>query len=202
MPRTTYQRRSSTPRPVAEYDQQDLADQGIDPSVPGVQYDQNEFIIPVAGEDGGSMPMAFRCQPIYDRQITEMIAAKKFPYLSKGDVLRHALHRHLDYLHKLEPTLGTYIPMIEAINTSVRAQQDMIAFNNTLEAVANTVNSLIAIGMEQKAREIVASTWHQVQRFRDEAWREKFLSLIRAKFANMIPDGSGISLLGLASDGQ
>jgi len=54
----------------------------------------------VGGSDakGHNVRMFFRTQPGHGHQCDSIIQSKIFPYRRKGDLLRHALHRHLQWL--------------------------------------------------------------------------------------------------------
>jgi hypothetical protein len=162
---------------------------------PVANFDPREFIIPPTGINGEAMPCSFRFQSGYDRQISILLASKKFPYITKGDFLRHAVHRHLEYLRRLDPTVEITLPSLDVVNEVINHQQEMIKYLNTIDAFCDTVEKLIALGRDESAREMVAKVWYSINQITDEHWKKCFSDKITAKYAYLIPSGDGISLL-------
>lgn len=158
-------------------------------------YNEDDFHVPIsAGTDDLSVTQSFRCTSKTDRQIEIILSAKKFPYITKGDLLRHALHRHLDYLTRLQPSMPSIMPAIEAIREITRQEADMAKFGGTLDEIQGTINRLLGHGRIDQARALVNQIYYKAKKIADENWRDHYLTTIYKDYGFLLL-GDNVKLL-------
>lgn len=162
-------------------------------------YNPSDFFVPVSdGSDNLSVNEGFRTTSQSDRQMEIILASKKFPYyVTKGDLLRHALHRHLVYLNKLVPGVAPGIPAIEAIRETQRHQHDMAKYEDQFKAIENTIGLLFSKGQQgvEAARRMVTKIYDDAGRIDDEYWRGYYLETLKKKYGYLLVT-EGVSILG------
>ena len=161
---------------------------------PSDTFDPKEFIVPAANDSGSSMPVSFRYPPEYDRIIAKVLSSRRFPYVTRGDVFRHAIDRHLKYLLWISKDLPISMSHIDTMNESIKTQEDMLKYSRTIEGLHDTVNQLLGLGRQESAKELIASVWNQISLITDRHWKAYFEAKIRERYASLIPSGDGISL--------
>ena len=103
------------------------------------QMDSMQFRIPASDTKGHTNRMYFRCQPGHSHQVSVMLDSKKFPYRTKGDLLRHALVRHLDWLGTQAPVpsiMAEVDTILEIMRDEQFAQEFAIVFDKMGQRIA------------------------------------------------------------------
>lgn len=187
----------------SEYIPQDntFADDGSPLPPIDMTYNSKEFFNPASGGGGGgdteslSSSQSFRCTPLADRQLEIFLNSKRFPYyVTKGDMLRHALHRHLIFLSRLAPELPSMLPAIESIKETQRHQYDMAVFEDQFAAIEKTIGMLASRGQWDQARQMVTKIYQDAKRIEDEHWRDYYTTQLEKKHQHLIIT-EGTSLL-------
>lgn len=75
-------------------------------------YSEPEWFTPGANEKGQSTRMSHRVAPEMERAVEVLVASGRFPYKTTGDLIRHAIYRHLFFLHRLEPDADRHILVV------------------------------------------------------------------------------------------
>ena len=75
-------------------------------------YSEPEWFTPGANEKGQSTRMSHRVPPEMERAAEVLVASGRFPYKTTGDLIRHAIYRHLFFLHRLEPDADRHILVV------------------------------------------------------------------------------------------
>ena len=112
------------------------------------KYDVTEFIIPVSDSKGHSTPIALRCQ-------SRFIRARKYPYKTPSDILRHALYRHIHWLHEQEPECASTLVYLDAAVEIGRRQQMHLEFTKTIEYLKSTIDQLEKADMKGEAKKMI-----------------------------------------------
>ena len=85
---------------------------------------EKDFLVPASDVRGHSARLQFRVHPGHAQQIDSVVAAKHFPYRSRGDLYRHALTRHLKWLEAIGADgIPSVIQHVEVIMEIVRAEE-------------------------------------------------------------------------------
>lgn len=86
------------------------------------QEDEAEWYIPGHNEKGQSTRVTVRIAPEMERAMDIDVQSRKFPYKTQGDLIRHAIYRHLYRLHRAEPSLERH--MLAALEMMKTVLQD------------------------------------------------------------------------------
>ncbi len=155
----------------------------------GPKYTKEDFIIPVSDSKGHSSPLGLRCRSRYIRTMHEVLAAGVFPYKTVSDILRHAIHRHLEWLKEIEPDIPISMTYLDAAVDIARVQQMHLDFLNTIQSVSTTVNQLVEVGMEGEAKKMVRSLIDRMEADPlEDAWRKKFTKELKERFGHLLPE--------------
>ena len=151
------------------------------------------FVIPASDAQGHSTKVGFRCNHAYVRRIDIIISSKKFPYKTSSDLLRHALHLHLDYLSKLEPEIGVDMASIEVVNEIINAEQERIDFGKSFEKLSLTVQDLLSrgAGAQGEAKRLVLEVSAKVDSMGKGYWRDWYSQEIKNRFGYLLKGAKG-----------
>ncbi len=142
----------------------------IKPSDAKPYYDPKEFVVPAGDDKGHSTRMQFRCNPSYARRIDDVTSARRFPYKTCSDLLRHALHRHLEYLAELEPTIPLDMPRLELVNKIINERRAKMEFTTSLDGLSEAVNDYLKTGARKQAADLIREVLAEVERMVLDHW--------------------------------
>ncbi len=161
------------------------------PTNPVPQPNAAEFKVSASDAQGHGVPIQFRVPPGMDRQISEIISSKYFPYSTKGDLLRHALKSHLELLVSISP-VRSFVQQIDAINTIVTEDQYQSDFLKSIDKLATVVLDHQRAGREQQAISLIRRVKSQVETMPDDAvYRELYLKELEARWGALLRTSTG-----------
>lgn len=158
------------------------------------QVDPREFSVPASDNKGHSERMWLRIQSGHDRQMAAVLNSKFFPYRSKGDVVRHALHRHLLWLETLAP-VPSVSGQVDAILEIMREEEFHKDFQDIMSRLQEQVGYYLARGQVGRARSLVSRILDRVDRMPDSDWKDTYRKEILDQYSNLV-SGDSVSLFG------
>ena len=154
-------------------------------------YNAREFVIPASDGKGHSVKLTFRVIQAYLRRINVVISSKKFPYKTASDLLRHALHRHLDFLSQLEPEIPVDLASIEFVNEIINAERERIDFGKSFDQLSLTIQDLLARGARGEVKRLILKVSSQVERMEEGYWRDWYSQEIKNRFGHLLEEEKG-----------
>ena len=154
------------------------------------KYNPRDFIIPTSDSKGHSVPMGFRCMSGYMRDVDVIVSARKFPYRTASDLMRHALHNHLHMLTELEPKIPVRLSILDTAVELARTQQMLLKYQSTVREVANTIDQLTREGLPGEARKLVKDIMVSIEDDPvDDEWKRRLKKEIFDKYSYLFPSG-------------
>jgi hypothetical protein len=156
-------------------------------------YDPAQFIIPASDAKGHSEREWFRTQPGHDRQADIILRSKRFPFKTKGDLIRWCFVVGMERLLAMEDIDGHWLMQCAAMNEILRDEMYQQDFMATFEAMSRVVSKHQEMGATGEVRRLVSDMLNQVRKMPDGYWRDKFIKEIDDKFGHYL-DGKGVRL--------
>lgn len=145
-----------------------------------------------ADSKGVSYRLTFRVPPDLEKSIDSLIASNKFPFTTRGDVLRWVTHHGVKYLLNLEgiASVSKRVDILtNLLNEEAAHSEFMTIFNHLEESVAK----YLADQAHEQATRVVAMSKHQFEKMPDGHWRERYLTELQKRFGHLL-NKSGVSL--------
>lgn len=167
------------------------------------KYAPEDFIVPAQDTKGQSARLWARVQPDYDRQLDVIVGQRRFPFQTKGDVVRWALKEGLKRLAKMEP-VGMMVNQMDAVDELIRSARFRHEFVQRFNDLSATVQMCMADNELGEARRLIitirrklesAETGSQV----DEHWKKRYLKTLDEKFGHIIEGTKGAKLRGVTN---
>lgn len=159
-----------------------------------LDFDPNEFVVPASDSQGHSGRLTMRMAPGYLRELDLIMSARVFPYGSRGDIMRHALKRHLRFLRSMAP-FPSVQAQVFAIEEIVREEEFYQQFASIFDSLNSAVSRAISQGEAKRATSLVARVKSKINDMPEGPWRDKYQKELESRFGHII-SGQGISLLG------
>lgn len=144
--------------------------------------DPAEFRIPAQDDGGQSELVSFRCPPDWVEHLEKTLTSSQFPYRSRGDLVRHALARHIDWLNGLQQSASVPSRVV-LMQEILREEQDALDYCHIFSKLKEVVAGILAGpgGMEE-ARRLVRDIWKHIQKMTPGYWQTRYSQELQAKF--------------------
>lgn len=146
----------------------------------------SDYIRVAHDANGNSVRLQFRVMPSVEQQINTIVLSRQFPYRRNGDLMRDAVMRHLEFLHKkklIHPNNLKQIILVEEIIKEEEFQQEFTTVFMSLERVVNNYTSSQQVG---EARRVVAATKNRFEAMEDGAMKRRWLKALMDKFGHLL----------------
>lgn len=147
--------------------------------------DPVEFRIPASDTKGHSSRHWFRCIPTMARQVEQMIQARQFPYRTKGDLLRHALHRHMRWLASLEPVVSVS-QQVDAILELLRDEEMNNDFRVLFDRLGQRISQYVSEKSQGEAVRLVLTIRSHINEMPEGFWRERYTEHLKKNYGDLL----------------
>lgn len=154
----------------------------------GEDYNPRDFIVPAGDNKGHNIRLHVRCNPAYGRRIDVLVSSRKFPYKTSSDLIRDAIHRHLNFLIDLEPKIPVDMASLEMVNKIINAERESIEFGKSFEKLSGNVQELLGRGAKGEASRQVLEVSHLVDRMEPGYWRDWYRREIKNRFGYLLEE--------------
>ena len=157
-------------------------------NVPGIlpdTVDPVSFRVPATDGKGHAVRLFCRAQPGHANQVAIILQSRKFPYRTKGDIMRHALVRHLRWLETLEP-IRSVTAEVDAIMEIMKEEEFNHDFQVTFEKLQSVVANHISNNAQNEAIRLVLQVRLHLEAMPEGYWRTKYLTEIDQRYGHII----------------
>lgn len=164
----------------------------------------DEFRIPASDAQGHSSRVWTRIQPGHDRQLDVVANCGWFPYRTKGDVVRHAVKRHLDWLETLA-AIPSVMKQVDAILAIMREEEANEDFRLVFDSLGVRVAKFLTEGKIDRARSLVSQVASHIDDMPEGYWRDQYKEELKSRFGYMLKVDSQrppANLLELVTDSE
>lgn len=150
------------------------------------KYRPEDFIIPGQDSNGNSMRLYCRTVPLLARAVDKILGSKKFPFYTKGDIVRWCLHEGVKVLESLEPMNGSVLAQVDAMHAIIRDEMLNHGYSAIFEAMSSTIGMHIQAQELGEARRLVSMIKHKVESMDDGYWRKRYLGEMEKRFGYLL----------------
>lgn len=163
------------------------------------KYDPGDFIVAPSDTRGTSYRLTFRAAPDIARAIDQVIQSNRFPFTSRGDVLRFCTREGLRILETLEPVISVS-KRIDMLTMLLNEDKSHAEFSTVFDQLAEAVNRYLADQSPDQAIRIIALAKHQFDMMPEGHWRSKYLTELAKRFPDQALKSKGADLPGGTKD--
>lgn len=151
------------------------------------KYNPADFVIAAQDHQGHSERLWCRVQPMHDRQVDIVVRSKKFPFRTKGDIIRWCIVRGLKVLEVMEPDVRGFMQQADAINEILRDEMYMQEFMGLFEQLHKTVMTHISMNAQGEAIRLVAQVKAKIDLIEGEPhWKRKCQDILAERFGHLL----------------
>lgn len=149
---------------------------------------RGEFLVPSTDEHGHAATLVFRLPPKMSYLCEAIVATREFPFSTKSDLARWALHLGLKYLSDLtrNKRISNYHSMLSAALTMARVSHEEANFKTDLDKMMATIDALLMSGNTLRARRTLADIAGKLGAIDDPEWRDRYLRVLHDRFPDLL----------------
>jgi len=164
----------------------------------GAYYDEelpnpDDFRISATDTNGHSTRMWCKVVPGHAAQIDAVVQSRKFPYRKMGDLIRHAISRHLAYLQAIAP-VRSVMGEVDVILEICRQEEYAADFKASIDTISRLVTKHLDDNSKAEAGRLIMRVLHQIELMPEGHWRDKYKADILARFGHLIKDAPTLDL--------
>lgn len=159
---------------------------------PQPKYDPADFIIPAQDAKGHSERVYASIQPGDSRSLDIIRESRRFPFRTKGDIIRWAIHQGIKQLEAMEdvPSVSAQVDMIAAL---VREEQFNSEYEHTFDQMAGVINRHMSNGAYGEVRRVIAHARAMMDRMPDGYWKDRYLGTLDDRFERQLEAAEALS---------
>jgi len=123
-----------------------------------------------------------RVQPAVARQMDIVVKSGRFPYRTSGELMRHAIYNHLEWLATVDQTIPSVMAQVDAINTLINDEQMLQEQSQVLQRLLATVERHLSMGDASSAHRLAETALVSIDTMPPGAWRDSYRQRFRAAF--------------------
>ena len=158
------------------------------------KYPPEAFIVPGQDQNGNSIREWCRVVPMLDRAMDVIFASRKFPFKSKGDLMRWCIKVGVERLDEMEPVCGSVLVQVDAMMSILRDEELNHAFMTVFNTMSQTVGMHVQAQAIGEARRVVTMMRTQIGKMEDGYWKKRYMKELDTKFSHLLKGVAGVGL--------
>ena len=155
--------------------------------------DHTVFQVPASDTKGHNTKLWFRLQPGHAQMIDRVVSSRKFPYRSQGDLLRHAILRHMHFLDALAP-VPSVLAQVDAIIEVLRDEQFASEFSALFERIGARISAHMSHGSTGQARRLLLVVQKHMDAMPDGYWKDTYKEELASSYGYLLTESPKASL--------
>jgi hypothetical protein len=152
-----------------------------------LQYDLDEWLIHGRDDRGGSARVSCNVPPHIERELDVVLQGRRFPYRTISDIMRHAVVRHLAWLHELERDMPKHIlNAMEAVVEVTRDTEMRTRLGDTFDSLDRQIERALSDGDVVEAMRVMTLAKAKVRAVPDTRWRKNWLEQFSRKYGSYL----------------
>jgi len=164
-----------------------------------IKYAPEDFICAPADSRGVSYRLTFRVMPDIEKSLDQIVASNRFPFTTRGDVLRWCTREGLRALGNMEPVTSV-TKRIDLISQVLAEENAHAEFMHIFTALEESINKYLADQAPDQAMRVIALTKHNFQMMPEGHWRDRYLKELDKRFGPLM-GAKGVPLKGATGMG-
>ena len=160
-----------------------------------LKYDPSDFIVAPSDGKGVSYRLTFRVPPDLEKGLDQILASNKFPFTTRGDILRYATHRTIRDLEQMEQGVASVSKRVDILTTLLNEEASHSEFMTVFNHLEESVSRYLADQAHDQATRIIAMTKYQFEGMPEGHWRDRYLSELQKRFGHLMGT-VGVGLVG------
>jgi hypothetical protein len=164
------------------------------------QLTEESFIVPSQDREGRSYPVTFNVPPFLYREIEEILYSRKFPFSTRGDVLRWALFWGLARLEEYKPGKMGFIVWAKIEKQKYQDELYLGAHRDCGDMLDKAMEMYLKDGTEVgklRAYAVLKEAYDNAMKIKQPFWRKKRRQEIRDKYGKMLANPPKVTRVSL-----
>lgn len=164
------------------------------------KYDPSDFIVAPSDSKGVSYRLTFRIPPDLEKGLDSILASQRFPFTTRGDILRWATLRGVKELEQMEG-IASVSKRVDILTTLLNEESSHAEFMSIFGHLQESVSRYMADQAQDQAVRVVAMAKYQFEGMPEGHWKTRYLEELEKKFGQLLVK-AGVGLMGVKKVGD
>lgn len=146
----------------------------------------SEYLVPAQDHHGHSARADVRIPPTMAEDVERLVTKGPFPFKTKADLYRWAIWRGLTTLQEDSNNTTNISVVTKGVVSKYKAEKTNLDYREVLDGLFQTVQALLAQGMNDNAKRLIRETLKDVQQMDDPAWRDRYTRDLTERFGFLL----------------
>lgn len=149
-------------------------------------YRAEEFICPGQDDHGNSVRLTFRCPPIMERELEIIRDNRHLPYKTTSDIVRHAVLRHVQWLHAMEQMPEHIVSGLAMVMEVCRDAEMRSKLEETFVAMDRIIDRNLQEGNRGEALRLMTECKQKIVKMPASRWKTTWLERFTRKYSQYL----------------
>lgn len=149
------------------------------------KYDPSDFIIPAQDSKGHTERVYASIQPGHSRQLDIVLQSHRFPFRTKGDIIRWAIKEGIGKLENLED-IPSVTAQVDVITNLMREEQFHAEYEATFDQMAGVISRHMANQAYGEVRRVIAQVRSAIDKMPDGYWKDRYMDTLDTRFERQL----------------
>lgn len=141
---------------------------------------------PASDDKGHNAKLQVRVNPDWVHQVDIVVKSHKFPYVSRGELIRDAVYRHFIWLEEFTMPRDSILQKIQSMVDMLEEEKIQQGFEKVLKNLENRVAYFSQKNAIKEAVRCVLRVLGYVDEMQDGHWKEQFSKEIKERYSGLI----------------
>lgn len=149
---------------------------------------------PASDAKNASAKFQVRMSPDWIHQIDVIVKSHKYPYVSRGEVVRDAIYRHLIWLEEFAIPKDSILHKIQSMVDMLEEHRTQQGFEKVMSSLEDRVAYYGQKGARGEAVKCVLKVLGYVDEMREGHWKDQFSKEIKERYAGLLGGAPKVKL--------
>lgn len=157
------------------------------------KYEPGDFFVAPSDAKGVSYRLTFRVPPDMEKSLDQIVASNRFPFGTRGDILRWAVQEGIRKLESMEP-VSSVTKRIDILSQIMNEDRSHAEFMSTFTQLDDQVSRYLAEQSPEQATRVIALVKHHFEQMPEGYWRDRYLTELKKRFGAHLANKPGVAL--------
>jgi hypothetical protein len=150
------------------------------------KYTNEPRLHPASDDKGHNAKFQVRLDPDWIHQMDVIVKDRKFPYVSRGEIVRDAIYRHFIWLDELGTSDGSILQKIQSMVDMLEEAKIQQGFEKVVQNLEDRVAYFSEKGARTEAVKYVLRILGYIDDMQEGHWKDMFRKEIRDRYEGLL----------------
>ena len=126
--------------------------------------------------------------------VSAIVEKRIFPYRTKGDLMRHALHRHLHWLESLGSGVPSITAQVDALMSILVDDERASVYRASFDKLGDRIAYYVGVGEVNQGRRLLLEVLSKIEGMPESYWKSRYIQEVKDNHGGLLDKKLAASL--------